>query len=490
MSRMPDLRSLLRGVVAATAIGLASASMVTIASAQEPSEALLIADFDARPLSTSEKRIIQIALAMEGEYNGLIDGAWGRRSQAALDAYAAKTFGDIPRYIHIAALVSEFAANYVDEGWVEFYRPEFGVTFLLPANLVDVTESSRNHYAFEGKTDLLGIDVERHGSEGLEPRHRYGLNKYGARGEVYRLRERHRWVTSFQDRDGDYWYVRTEPVNGTLTTVTVLADPQNRNVLNAISTSILPGRARLLEPDENGVLFEVIELAADALDGADSGPNEAGSAGSSMGGTGSGVMVTSRGHIITNYHVVEGCRSITANGASVELEKFWAEEDIALLSPMGDFSLLVDRPKVTVSEGAAELNQDITVAGYPLGGELGGLNVTRGSVSSRAGPGGDTDFFQFTAAVQPGNSGGPILDASGQLVGLVVAKADERVFADAAGALPQDISFGISLNTISAFLDGVPGVKVGSWYPSLGTKQSPVELARFAETVTYLVECN
>src|SRR6056297_3044531 len=146
MSRMPDLRSLLRGVVAATAIGLASASMVTIASAQEPSEALLIADFDARPLSTSEKRILHVALAMEGEYNGLIDGAWGRRSQAALEAYVAKAFGDVPRYIHIAALFGGFASDYMDEGWVEFYRPEFGVTFLLPEDLVNVTKSSRNHY--------------------------------------------------------------------------------------------------------------------------------------------------------------------------------------------------------------------------------------------------------------------------------------------------------------------------------------------------------
>ena len=76
---------------------------------------------------------------MEGEYNGLIDGAWGRRSQAALEAYVAKAFGDVPRYIHIAALFGGFASDYMDEGWVEFYRPEFGVTFLgRVAKLVEI----------------------------------------------------------------------------------------------------------------------------------------------------------------------------------------------------------------------------------------------------------------------------------------------------------------------------------------------------------------
>ena len=335
--------------------------------------------------------------------------------------------------------------------------------------------------------------VERHTASDLVDLHEFGLNRYGpARGEVYELRERHRWVTSFRDRDGDYWYVRTEPVNGSLTSVSVIADPSNRNLLNAIATSILPGQANLLNPEADGVLFSIIETAARAFEeeGRQS-PGPSGSSDEERGGSGSGVMISELGHIVTNYHVVEGCRALSANGAAVTVEKVSEDHDLALLAPVNGFSLLLGRPTASLAVDAAELNQDITVAGYPMGGALGGINVTRGSVSSRQGPGGDEDLFQFTAAIQPGNYGGPILDATGQVVGLVVAKMDDQFFADASGVLPQDISFGISRRAVADFIRNVPGIESPGWFSAsrAGRSLSNTELARHAEAVTYLIEC-
>ena len=69
--------------------------------------------------------------------------------------------------------------------------------------------------------------------------------------------------------------------------------------------------------------------------------------------------------------------------------------------------------------------QLIVVACFPLHGLLtSDINVTTGTISALAGPGDDRRIFQITAPVQPGNSGGPVLDASGHVVGVVVARLD------------------------------------------------------------------
>ncbi|WP_272009566.1 trypsin-like peptidase domain-containing protein [Roseovarius sp. ZX-A-9] len=70
----------------------------------------------------------------------------------------------------------------------------------------------------------------------------------------------------------------------------------------------------------------------------------------------------------------------------------------------------------------AQLNSDVLVAGYPLSSVLDGLNVTRGVVSSLKGIRGDAFNMQISAAVQAGNSGGPLIDSAGLVVGVVVAK--------------------------------------------------------------------
>ena len=94
------------------------------------------------------------------------------------------------------------------------------------------------------------------------------------------------------------------------------------------------------------------------------------------------------------------------------------------------------------------------MTGFPLHGLLtSGINVTKGIVSALAGPGDDRRIFQITAPVQPGNSGGPVLDASGNVVGVVVARLDAIKLARRTGRLPQNVNFAISEGTVRAFLD-------------------------------------
>ena len=91
------------------------------------------------------------------------------------------------------------------------------------------------------------------------------------------------------------------------------------------------------------------------------------------------------------------------------------------------------------------LGDDIIAIGYPLKGVLSsGAVVTTGIVNAMSGVNDDTSAFQISATVQPGSSGGPIFDRSGNLVGIVRARLLSNTQAN-----PQNVNFGINLATVS-----------------------------------------
>ncbi len=127
------------------------------------------------------------------------------------------------------------------------------------------------------------------------------------------------------------------------------------------------------------------------------------------------------------------------------------------------------------------------VIGYPLRGVLASeANVTAGTVSALAGPADDRRFIQITAPVQPGNSGGPVLDLAGHVVGVVVAKLNATRIARATGDIPQNVNFAISAGTARAFLDAqsVPYETAPST-----NELKPADIAAKARRFTVPVEC-
>ena len=141
--------------------------------------------------------------------------------------------------------------------------------------------------------------------------------------------------------------------------------------------------------------------------------------------SGSGFAVSSNGHVITNHHVIEGCQKVKIhhNGRSIPatVVTFDPQNDLALLK--GDF-----RPSTVLplSTNSPELLQDVYVAGYPFGRRIStGVKVTKGIISSLTGIGNNFSNIQIDAALQPGNSGGPILDDKGNVVGVAVARIIE-----------------------------------------------------------------
>lgn len=92
--------------------------------------------------------------------------------------------------------------------------------------------------------------------------------------------------------------------------------------------------------------------------------------------------------------------------------------------------------------------------GYPYYNIAGtSLHLTSGNVSSLADVNDDTRFFSFSAPVQPGNSGGPLIDGDGSVMGVVVSRLSERFIAEATGTLPQNINYALTRAELVRFLD-------------------------------------
>jgi uncharacterized protein len=160
-------------------------------------------------------------------------------------------------------------------------------------------------------------------------------------------------------------------------------------------------------------------------------------------GTGTGFFVSKEGHFLTNEHVVGGCTHIKVilPSGSVEGARYAqaSENDLAVIKvPVAPSRI------ATFRSAPARLGEDVIVVGYPLRGLLGdGLNVSTGTVAASLGPGNDRRLLQLTAPIQQGNSGGPLLDSTGHVVGVIVSKLDAVAVARATGDIPQNVNFAV-----------------------------------------------
>ena len=135
----------------------------------------------------------------------------------------------------------------------------------------------------------------------------------------------------------------------------------------------------------------------------------------------------------------------------------------------------------------AALGETATVAGYPFGGLLASdLGVTTGNISALAGLQDDPTRLQITAPVQPGNSGGPLLDESGNVIGVMVSRLNALGVARATGTIPQNFNFASKGSAARMFLE-IHGVPYGR--ANGGGKLSSRAVADLARSFTVAVEC-
>ena len=170
--------------------------------------------------------------------------------------------------------------------------------------------------------------------------------------------------------------------------------------------------------------------------------------------SGTGFLFSNAGHILTNEHVVSDCSKITftvdSETAEVNLTASNPSLDIAILTSNIEPKSLLKFREQNISPN---LMEEVYAVGYPYGEELANnITVTSGIISSETFGPSDQRRFQFDAAIQPGNSGGPVLDKQGHLLGIVTAKANFKYFLKKYGSIPEGISFAIDLESVNLFL--------------------------------------
>lgn len=208
-----------------------------------------------------------------------------------------------------------------------------------------------------------------------------------------------------------------------------------------------------------------------------------------VGKTGTGFVVSTAGHVVTNQHVVDGCVGDIHGNLSGEppavLRVVSTDEtnDLALLQA----SQSSFKEVAIIRDKAIPPGDSVVAIGYPFHGLLtSDFTVTTGIVSSLSGILNDTRFLQISAAVQPGNSGGPLLDSSGQVVGMVAAKLNALKFAKATGDMPENINFAIKTGALRDFLDNsVVAYQTSETRAELKT----ADIARTARAYTLLISC-
>ena len=175
---------------------------------------------------------------------------------------------------------------------------------------------------------------------------------------------------------------------------------------------------------------------------------------------GTGFFVSSSGYILTAFHVVDGAKkiSIITSSGTYQASVVFSDKpgDICVLKIQGGgfpWLEVISSAQVTVAE-------QVWTVGYPnvvlQGAEP---KYTEGTISSLTGFNDNIRYFQVSVPIQPGNSGGPLLDRSGRVVGVLVSKLNDLTVLGLTGSLPQNVNYAIKSAFALPILDSIPGLQ-------------------------------
>ncbi|MCF4099779.1 S1 family peptidase [Maritalea mediterranea] len=411
----------------------------------------LFAGVDFSIFSKNDLRALQAALTLHGEYEGLIDGEWGPRSQSAFVSYVNNNYTTTPSRFHIAMLAAELVDEIEKANWTLQTFPESNLSLLLPKGIVS-PEREPDFYAWSNPDETLSIIVS-HGHPRLTASIHKEILKDAptTRRPIYKVRNEYRWVTAITYDDGGRVYLRSDRNAKNWSNVFLFATAEHRHDLALMAASVSNTDISNIYFNDEGFLWQQIEFAI--YGSGESKPEQSAKVAvtdESPRSSGTGFYINEAGQLLTNEHVVENCSAISVNAYSYEITALSPEFDLAVISPKLSAA---DPTKIArFSRNEAKLNSDVTVAGFPYLDLFQDISITRGAVSSLSGILGDPSQIRITAPVQSGNSGGPLLDKAGNVVGVIVSKLNAQKVAENFGDTPQNVNFAINADVAKFFL--------------------------------------
>ncbi len=198
-------------------------------------------------------------------------------------------------------------------------------------------------------------------------------------------------------------------------------------------------------------------------------------------GTGTGFYIQ-EGILVTNEHVINNCDYIsTEDGSKLSIETEDSVNDIAILN-----TTLISGSILPLSTNPS-LGEQVYTGGFPYKNILRNFNFTSGNISSLFGSGSNISEFQFTAPIQPGSSGGAILNSKGGVVGITVSTASVSLMVDTK-SIPQNIGFGIKVQVLRDILEeNEIKFKDGNnfWFNS-----SQEDIAELSKNTSVVINCH
>ena len=202
-------------------------------------------------------------------------------------------------------------------------------------------------------------------------------------------------------------------------------------------------------------------------------------------GSGTGFVVN-KDYVLTAAHVLEDC-----DRASIRYKHKGIDTDMVAIDSTNDLGLLlVEKPFEQTAKlrsgKSIRLGDTVVNYGYPLFRELSDhAKISRGVINSLAGWGNDSRHIQYDAPTQPGNSGGPVLDLSGNVVGIVSSGLSKK-YAEKTGHIAQNVNFAIKTSLTREFLDAN---SIDYEAASSTTELEGADIADKADKFAVLIEC-
>lgn len=204
--------------------------------------------------------------------------------------------------------------------------------------------------------------------------------------------------------------------------------------------------------------------------------------------SGTGYAISSNGYIVTNHHVTNGANTIKIRGINNDFSKTYNAK-VVVEDKNNDLSILqIDDPSFTtlgtipyiIANRASDVGSSVFVLGYPLRATMGDeVKLTNGIISSKSGFQGDVTSYQITAPIQPGNSGGPLFDEKGNIIGVINAKHG--------GA--ENVSYAIKASYLMNLIDLMP-TPPKLQAISIVAGKPLTEQVKVLKKFTYIIEIN
>lgn len=403
-------------------------------------------------LDNSSRLTIPLMLVTIGRYNGMVSGDLNKRIYRGILEYQASL--GAPRTGILTAsqddrLHREGFQIWRNWGLRSAELPLGRGVLYVPFNLVGYAQPTARGRAYEAADSSVAIDLSVYapGESSLAALYAKLSKTAGRRAVKYKVLRDDFFVVSGTLGSRDY-YTKFAYDRGYLVGFTLAWDPIRMGVGDRLavlmSNTFFPG----VTPETSPIVEDRPESAPAPV--AVTPPPTPAQPEPSRGGvsTGSGFFVKDDGLVVTNNHVVENCTSVDVlkvGSASVVARD--VSNDLALLRTVGQGR------SVRFRASPIQLGEAVYALGYPYAGTLdNGLNFTNGLVSSLAGIQNDSRYIQVTAAVQPGNSGGPLMDEFGGVAGVVTARLNDINMLKSSGSLPQNVNFAIRSDFVMSFL--------------------------------------